>query len=76
MAIAVAPKWVSLGRKPSENPLSTLISFRIDDATTKKLDAELERERAERPGLLIGRGDIVRMLLVEGLERRKTRKRK
>lgn len=76
MAVAVAQKWMSLGRKPSDNPLVTLITFRIDEAMTKRLDSELEDERAERPGLLIGRGDIVRMLLVEALDARKTKRKR
>jgi len=56
-----------VGRKPSKNPLNTLISFRIDDATTKALDAEVARELAEKPGLLLGRGDMVRILMSEAL---------
>lgn len=64
-----------MGRKPSKNPLKTLISFRVDDATTRALDAELDRMLAEQPGLLLGRGDLVRMLIVEGLKARAERRR-
>jgi len=65
-----------VGRKPSKNPLSTLISFRIDAATTRALDAELDRLLSEQPGLLIGRGDMVRMLLVEALATRAKKRAK
>ncbi len=65
-----------MGRKPSKNPLSTLISFRIDAATTRALDAELDRLLSEQPGLLIGRGDMVRMLLVEALATRAKKRAK
>lgn len=64
-----------MGRKPSKNPLKTLISFRIDEATTKALDVELARELEAKPGLLLGRGDVVRLLMAEALAAR-SRKRK
>jgi hypothetical protein len=65
-----------VGRKPSKNPLSTLISFRIDAETTKALDAELERLLSNQPGLLVGRGDMVRILLVEALTARAKKRAK
>jgi hypothetical protein len=63
-----------VGRKPSPNPLVTLITFRVDAATTSALDAELARLVSERPGLSIGRGDVVRMLLSEALRVREKRR--
>jgi hypothetical protein len=65
-----------VGRKPSKNPLNTLISFRIDAAMTQALDAELQRVLDEQPGLLLGRGDMVRILMAEGLAARAQRSTK
>jgi hypothetical protein len=69
-------KSADVGRKPSKNPLVTLLSFRIDAETTKALDAELERQLAEQPGLLIGRGDLVRMALIEWLRSKAEQRKK
>lgn len=64
----------AVGRKPSKNPLSTLLSFRIDEAQTKALDAEMERMLRETPGLMLSRGDMARILVVEALESRAKRR--
>ncbi len=57
-----------MGRKPAENPKSTVVSFRIDEETTERLDLQVEAE--QRPGLILSRGDVAKMLLAEALAAR------
>lgn len=66
----------TVGRKPSKNPLSTLISFRIDAAATRALDTELEKLLTDNPGLMLGRGDMVRILMTEALAARAKKRSK
>ncbi|MCU1282452.1 MAG: hypothetical protein JWM53_5998 [bacterium] len=74
MALAVERQWAGLGRKslPKGVRLTTLIGFRIDDATTKLLDAEVKRQR--EAGLLVGRGDLARQFLTNALKQRRKKK--
>ncbi len=63
-----------MGRRPSANPKSTQISFRIDAAATAALDREVEAD--QRPGLTLSRNDVARMLLAEALEARAAKRGK
>lgn len=60
----------NVGRKPAKNPLSEQISFRIDESTAEQIDAVLEIQKANNPGLVLSRGDMVRMLVAEALAAR------
>ncbi len=62
-----------VGRPPSENPRNVTIGYRIDQATADDLDAELAQER--RPGLVLSRNDVARMLMTEALEVRKAKRK-
>lgn len=63
-----------MGRPPAENPRNVQINFRVDQATAEALDAEILAER--RPGLVLSRGDIARMLMHEALEARIEKRRR
>ena len=64
---------VSLGRPPAENPRNVQISFRVDQSTGDELDRELQIER--RPGLILSRNDMARMLMSEALAARQAARR-
>jgi hypothetical protein len=64
----------TVGRPPADNPRNVQINFRIDQKTADDLDGELELER--KPGLLLSRNDIARMLMTEALEARQTKRKK
>lgn len=63
-----------VGRPPSEKPRNVPISFRIDQATAQSLDEEIEAE--QRPGLILSRHDMARMLMAEALEARAERRKR
>jgi hypothetical protein len=65
-----AIKSDTMGRRPAKFPKATHLGIRIDDATAKALDAEVVRANAASPGLVLGRSDIVRMLIAEALAAR------
>jgi hypothetical protein len=60
----------NVGRKHAKNPLSEVVSARVDKATGKALDAEIAVEEAARPGIPLSRGDMVRVLVLEALATR------
>jgi hypothetical protein len=62
-----------VGRKKAKNPLDEQISFRVDKSTAKELDAQVEAAVAKQPGLILSRGDMVRMLVAEALAARAKR---
>lgn len=57
-----------MGRKPAEDPMNVQLTFRVNDATGKALDAVIEAE--SRPGLTLSRSDVARMLIAEALAAR------
>lgn len=57
-----------VGRPPAENPRNVQIAFRIDQQTAESVDAELDADR--RPGLVLSRNDMARILMAEALEER------
>jgi hypothetical protein len=57
-----------MGRRPSTNPLSVQLAFRIDVETAKALDAEMAHE--SKPGLHLSRNDMARILVAEALATR------
>lgn len=59
---------VGVGRPPAENPRNVQIAYRVDQATADAIDAEIATE--QRPGLLLSRNDMARMLMAEALEAR------
>lgn len=63
-----------MGRRPSTNPLSVQLAFRVDTATAKALDAEMEHER--KPGLHLSRNDMARILVAEALAARAAQRSK
>jgi hypothetical protein len=62
-----------VGRPPAENPRNVQIGFRVDQATSEAIDAEIAVE--QRPGLLLSRNDMARMLMAEALEARAEKRR-
>jgi len=58
-----------MGRKPAKFPKATHLGIRIDEATEKAINYELELANRE-PGSTLGRSDIVRMLIAEALAAR------
>lgn len=59
---------VTVGRPPVDNPRNVAIAYRIDQATADAIDAEIEVE--QRPGLVLSRNDMARMLMAEALANR------
>lgn len=49
--------------------LTQAIFIRVDKATVAKIDKKLAETRAQRPGAVLSRSDIVRELLAQALER-------
>ena len=64
----------AVGRPPAENPRNVQIAFRVDQATADALDAEIATEH--RPGLLLSRNDVARMLMHEALEARADKRKR
>lgn len=64
----------AVGRPPSDKPRNVPISFRIDAETAKSLDGEIAAE--QRPGLVLSRHDMARMLMAEALEARAERRKR
>jgi hypothetical protein len=60
-----------MGRPPADNPRNIQINFRVDQTTAEALDAQILVE--QRPGLVLSRGDVARMLMFEALEARRKR---
>jgi hypothetical protein len=58
----------SMGRRPSSNPLSIQLAFRVDEKMGEALDAEIDVE--QKPGLVLSRNDVARILLAEALDAR------
>lgn len=61
-------------RKKTTSPapstqLTQAIFVRVDKATVAKIDKKLVATRAQRPGAVLSRSDIVRELLAQALER-------
>ncbi len=56
----------SVGRRPADNPLAVLISYRVDQETAEALDRELAARKS--PGLTLSKNDIARMLMAERLQ--------
>ena len=63
-----------MGRPPAEKPRNVQIAFRIDQATSDQIDAELEADA--RPGLVLSRNDMARILMAEAIEARRTKRKK
>lgn len=59
--------------KPTPDEGTVQITFRLDVDIVRQLDAEAERIGRENPGLVVGRTDVLRMLVTDGLARRAKR---
>ena len=46
------------------------IGFRFPKALIERIDRHTELLREERPGMTVSRADVVRILLIEALDRR------
>ena len=64
----------AVGRPPADNPRNVQIAYRVDQATADAIDAEINAEL--RPGLLLSRNDMARMLMAEALAARTQRSAK
>ena len=60
---------IAVGRPPVENPRNVTIHYRVDQSTADALDAEISNER--RPGEVLSRNDLARILMHEALEARR-----
>lgn len=74
--VTVKSSHRDVGRRPAKNPLSEQISFRLDQATARALDAALDVQLQTTPGLVLSRGDMVRILVTEALNARAKRPKK
>jgi hypothetical protein len=63
-----------VGRPPADKPRNVTISYRIDQETADRLDAEVEAEL--RPGVFFSRSDVARILMFEALAVRAERRKR
>jgi hypothetical protein len=65
-----------LGRKPSENPKDIQLGIRVDAETLQAIDDEIDAEEKAKPGLSLGRSDMIRMFIAEAIKARRGRRSK
>jgi len=58
----------AVGRPPAENPRNVQIAYRVTQSTSDALDEEITVEA--RPGELLSRNDMARILMDEALAAR------
>jgi len=58
----------AVGRPPAENPRNVQIAYRVTQSTSDALDDEIKAEA--RPGELLSRNDMARILMDEALAAR------
>ena len=65
-----------LGRKPSDNPKDIQLGIRVDEETLQSIDREIKSEEASKPGLSLGRSDMIRMFIAEAIQARRSKRSK
>ena len=65
-----------VGRKPSDNPKDIQLGIRVDDETLQAIDREIKTEQASKPGLSLGRSDMIRMFIAEAIQARRSKRSK
>ena len=63
-----------MGRPKSKNAKERVLGVRLDEATFRALDREIDREVKAKPGLLLTRSGVARILLAEALLARSKRR--